>query len=217
MLSRAAAVLKPYHSAKSTRLAKLVNHGGSRYGPFNWYYDEITRIEALGEGENYGIEIEGTHTHVTNGLVTHNTRQFQVLDICRMYRVPPHKLAEYGRATFNNIEQQQQAYIDDCLGPPTDQLEGLMDDQLLFEDERDMYGTHFDFTGLLRGDQIRRYQAYGIGLGQGFLSRNEVRAFESLNPIPDGDQYIITAKPGETDPPLPSSGGEGDGDGGDEE
>jgi hypothetical protein len=38
-----------------------------------------------------------------------------VLDICRIYRVPPHKFAEYGRATFNYLEQQQQAYIDDCL------------------------------------------------------------------------------------------------------
>ena len=58
------------------------------------------------------------------------TRQFQVLDICRLYRVPPHKLADYGRATFNNLEQQQQGYIDDCLGPHTEQLQGLMDDLL---------------------------------------------------------------------------------------
>jgi HK97 family phage portal protein len=147
------------------------------------------------------------------------TRQFQVLDICRMYRVPPHKLAEYGRATFNNVEQQQQMYIDDCLGPCTEQLEGLMDDQLLFDDERDTYETHFDYTGLLRGDTIRRYQSYQIGLSQGFLNRNEVRAFENLNPIPDGNEYQITAQPGQSDsnapkPPTPSlgSGDEGEGD-----
>lgn len=148
------------------------------------------------------------------------TRQFQVLDICRMYRVPPHKLAEYGRATFNNVEQQQQMYIDDCLGPCTEQLEGLMDDQLLFEEEKGLYETHFDFTGLLRGDTIRRYQSYQIGLSNGFLSRNEVRAAENMNPIPDGDQYNITAKPGDPAggagaPSLPSAT-EGEGEGGDE-
>jgi HK97 family phage portal protein len=145
------------------------------------------------------------------------TRQFQVLDICRMYRVPPHKLAEYGRATFNNVEQQQQMYIDDCLGPCTSQLEGLMNDQLLFDDERGTYETHFDYTGLLRGDLIRRYQSYQIGLSQGFLNRNEVRAAENLNPIPGGNEYQITAQPGQSvpqapKPPTPSLGGDGDGD-----
>ena len=124
------------------------------------------------------------------------TRQFQVTDICRIYRVPPHKLAEFGRATFNNLEQQQQQYIDDCLGPHTDQLEGLMNDQLLFDDERDDWETHFDFTGLLRGDTIRRYQSYQIGLLNGFLSRNEVRASENMNPIPGGNEYRVPLNTG---------------------
>lgn len=149
------------------------------------------------------------------------TRQFQVLDICRMYRVPPHKLAEYGRATFNNVEQQQQMYIDDCLGPCTVQLEGLMNDQLLFEDEQGTYETHFDYTGLLRGDLIRRYQSYSIGLAQGFLNRNEVRAAENMNPIPDGDEYNITAKPGEAvpgaNPPKPPMPGLDDDGGGEDD
>jgi HK97 family phage portal protein len=149
------------------------------------------------------------------------TRQFQVLDICRIFRVPPHKLAEYGRATFNNIEQQQQAYVDDALGPCTDQLEGLMNDQLLFDDERELYATHFDFTGLLRGDTIRRYQSYAIGLTNGFLNANEVRALENLNPIPNGDEYRVqlntgsTADTGASVPKPPSiSEGEGESEGG---
>lgn len=127
------------------------------------------------------------------------TRQFQVLDICRMYRVPPHKVADYGRSTFNNIEQQQQMYVDDCLGPHTDQFEGIMNDQLLFDDERDDYETHFDFTGLLRGDTIRRYQSYAIGLTNGFLSANEVRALEGMNPVPQGDQYRVPLNTGSAD------------------
>lgn len=146
------------------------------------------------------------------------TRQFQVLDICRIYRVPPHKLMDYGRATFNNIDAQQQSYVDDALSPCTGQLEGLMNDQLLFDDERADYETHFDYTGLLRGDTIRRYQTYQIGLANGFLNRNEVRAAENMNPIPGpmGTDYTITAQPGQAGldapkPPMPSAGeGEGD-------
>jgi HK97 family phage portal protein len=152
------------------------------------------------------------------------TRQFQVLDICRLYRVPPHKIADYGRATFNNIEQQQQMYVDDCLGPQTDQFEGLMDDQLLFDDERDTYETHFDYTGLLRGDTIRRYQGYAIGLTNGFLNPNEVRAAEGLNPVPGGEEFRRPLNTGDstgstggdvpsgTNIPEPRLGGEDSGD-----
>jgi len=143
------------------------------------------------------------------------TRQFQVLDICRLYRVPPHKLAEYGRATFNNLEQMPQAYINDCLGPHTDQIEGLMNDQLLHSDERGKWETHFDYTMLLRGDTIRRYRSYQIGLNNGFLNRNEVRALENMNPIEGGDEYRVPLNtgnpmhpPGGTagKPRLPSEG-----------
>ena len=147
------------------------------------------------------------------------TRQFQVLDICRMYRVPPHKLAEYGRATFNNLEQMQQAYIDDCLGPATDQIEGMMNDQLLSRREWGKWQTHFDYTGLLRGDTIRRYQSYQIGLNNGFMSRNEVRALENMNPIPGGDEYRVPLNTGNPLPggsagrPRPPSPGEGEGEG----
>ena len=139
------------------------------------------------------------------------TRQFQVLDICRIYRVPPHKLADYGRATFNNLEQQQQSYIDDCLGPHTEQLEGLMDDQLLFDDERERLETHFDFTQLLRGDTIRRYQGYQIGLLNGFLSANEVRAMENMNPVPGGDEYRVPLNTGDREGPQASGGSAGPG------
>ena len=72
-----------------------------------------------------------------------------------------------------------------------------MDDLLLFDDERALYATHFDVTGMLRGDTVRRYQSYQIGLLNGFLSRNEVRAQENLNPIPGGDEYRVPLNTGD--------------------
>lgn len=133
------------------------------------------------------------------------TRQFQVIDICRIFRVPPHKIGELGRATFGNIENQQRAYIDDCLRSHTDQLEGLLDDQLLFDDERDDHETHWDFTSLLQGDQTQRFGAYQTGLLNGFLSINEVRSRENMNPIPGGDEYRV---PLNTDPLNPETIGQ---------
>lgn len=151
------------------------------------------------------------------------TRQFQVSDICRLYRVPPHKLAELGRATFSNIEQQQQQYIDDCLTPYTRQTEEICGDRLFFDDERDNYEVHFDFTSMLRGDQLKRFQAYQIATLNGWMSRNEVRARENMNPIPGGDEYRVPLNTGDPQHPetlgqrLPSDGdGEGDGEPGDE-
>jgi HK97 family phage portal protein len=120
------------------------------------------------------------------------TRQFQVVDICaRIYRVPPHKLGELGRATFANLEQQQQQYIDDGLRPITTRWEQLARQQLLFDDERGQRQVIFDFSSLLRGDQKTRYEAYQIALLNGFMNRNEVRALESMNPVPGGDQYRV--------------------------
>jgi hypothetical protein len=49
----------------------------------------------------------------------------------------------------------------------------------------------FDFSSLLRGDQKTRYEAYQIALLNGFMNRNEVRALESMNPVPGGDQYRV--------------------------
>jgi HK97 family phage portal protein len=124
------------------------------------------------------------------------TRQFQVIDICRLYRVPPHKVGEYGRATFNNLEQQQQQYIDDCLQPHTDQLSDVLGDGLLFDDERGDYEVRFDYSTLLTGDMSQRYSAYQTGLNNGFLNRNEVRAREGMNPIPGGDEYRVPLNTG---------------------
>jgi HK97 family phage portal protein len=132
------------------------------------------------------------------------TREFQVVDICsRIYRVPPHKLGVMGRATYNNIEQMQQQYIDDGLTPITLRLRDLVHGQLLFNDERRTQRVVWDYTGLLRGDQLTRYQAYQIGLLNGFLNRNEVRGKENLNPVPGGNEYRVplnTADPTQAQP-----------------
>jgi phage portal protein BeeE len=65
------------------------------------------------------------------------TRRFQVIDICRLYGVPPHRLGELDKATLNNIEQQNQQYVDSALKPTARSIEQLCDRHLLFEDERE--------------------------------------------------------------------------------
>jgi HK97 family phage portal protein len=121
------------------------------------------------------------------------TRRFQVLDIARMYGVPPHRLGELDKATLNNIEQQNQQYVDGALKPIAESIEQLFNHHLLFEDERSFLECKFDFDDMTRSDLLTRYQAYQVGTLNGWLSRNEVRAKENMNPIDDGhgDEYRV--------------------------
>ena len=119
------------------------------------------------------------------------TRKFQVEEICRFFRVPPHKVASLDRATFSNIENQSQAYIDDSLIPMARKIEQGFEHVLLFDDERPSHKLFYDFDSLLRGDRKSRYDANHTALGDGWKSINEVRREEHLPPIPDGDDYRV--------------------------
>ena len=124
------------------------------------------------------------------------TRKFQVEEICRFFRVPPHKVAALDRATFSNIEDQGQSYIDDSLIPMARKIEQSGEHNLLFDDERAQHEMRFDFDSLLRGNRISRYAANHTALGDGWKSRNEVRREERLPPIPGGDEYRVALNTG---------------------
>jgi HK97 family phage portal protein len=121
------------------------------------------------------------------------SRRFSVLEIGRLYGVPPHRLGELDKATLNNIEQQNQQYVDGALKPIAESIEQLFNHHLLFEDERSFLECKFDFDDMTRSDLLTRYQAYQVGTLNGWLSRNEVRAKENMNPIDDGhgDDYRV--------------------------
>jgi HK97 family phage portal protein len=141
------------------------------------------------------------------------TRRFQVIDICRLYGVPPHKLGELDKATLNNIEQQSQQYIDAALKPIAESIVELFDAHLLFEDERVILQNRMDFDDMTKTDLVTRYQAYQIGTLNGWLNRDEVRQKENMDPVPGGDEYRVPlntadpTKPENIGQHIPSSGG----------
>ncbi|GBR00515.1 phage portal protein [Acetobacter oeni] len=119
------------------------------------------------------------------------TRQFAVVDICRLFRCPPHKVFDLSDAHYANIESANQDYIDDALQPLVTKYEQACGQKLLFDDERADLFFEFDFSALLRGDQATRFAAYQIGLNSLFMTRNEVRIKEGMNPVPGGDEFVI--------------------------
>jgi HK97 family phage portal protein len=119
------------------------------------------------------------------------TRKFQIEEICRIFRVPPHLIASLDRATFSNIESQSISFVVHTIRPWLVRLEMAFNKSLFSQKEKGEYFVSFVVDGLLRGSYESRMKGYSIGIQNGFLSPNDVRSLENLNPIEHGDIYAM--------------------------
>ncbi|UFT98099.1 phage portal protein [Radiobacillus kanasensis] len=121
------------------------------------------------------------------------TRKFQLNEIARIYRVPPHKIGDLERSTNNNIEHQSIEFVVDTIRPWLVRWEQAIKMQLLTKSARKTYFAEFLIDGLLRGDIKTRYEAYRVGRNDGWLSADDIREKENMNPLPDGlgKTYLI--------------------------
>ena len=118
------------------------------------------------------------------------TRQFQVEEIARWFRMPPHKIQHLLRATFSNIEAQNIEYVGDTLQPWAVRWEQEAKRKLFLPGETDYFAEHL-FKGLLRGDQNQRVAFYNGMFNIGAMSQNDIREAENENPVDEGDVYYI--------------------------
>ena len=116
-------------------------------------------------------------------------RNYALQDICRIYRMPPHMVQDLSRATFSNIEHQQIAYMQQTLMPWLRRWEQEVNRKLIDVDDRSIY-TEFLAEEMLRGNTPERFDAYRTARESGWMSVNEIRKRENLNPIEGGDTYI---------------------------
>ena len=122
------------------------------------------------------------------------TRKFQIDEIARLYRVPPHMVGDLEKSSFSNIEQQSLEFVKYTLNPWVVRWEQALQKALLTEKERKDYFIRFNVDGLLRGDYKSRMEGYAIGRQNGWLSANDIRSLEDMNPIEaeeGGDLYLI--------------------------
>lgn len=119
------------------------------------------------------------------------TRQWQLTDICRIYRVPPHMVQDLSRSTFNNVEQQSLDFMVHTMRAWFRRIESAINRDLLIADERKIYFPAFDMTDLLTADVAARAEYNASGIQNGYLTPNEVRISEGLNPLPDHDETFI--------------------------
>ncbi|MCD8013314.1 MAG: phage portal protein [Lachnospiraceae bacterium] len=122
------------------------------------------------------------------------TRKFSVAEICRIFRVPPHLVQDLEHATFSNIEHQGIDFVQHSITPWVVRWEQGIIKDLLLEEEQDLYFPKFNVDGLLRGDYQSRMNGYAVAFSNGFMSPNEIRRLENLDPIPaedGGDDYYL--------------------------
>ena len=122
------------------------------------------------------------------------TRKYQLNEICRIFRVPPHLVADLEHSTFSNIEHQSIDFVVHTVRPWLVRWEQAMYKSLLNEDERRLYFIRFNVDGLLRGDYKSRMEGYSIGRQNGWLSANDIRKLEDMNPLSTaegGDLYLV--------------------------
>jgi HK97 family phage portal protein len=114
------------------------------------------------------------------------TRKFQIEEIARIFRVPLHLLGDLEHATFSNIEHLSLEFVKFSLQPWVVRIEESMQQALILPSEKGKITIRFNLDGLLRGDYASRMQGYAIGIQNGFLSPDDVRALEEMNPIDGG-------------------------------
>ena len=122
------------------------------------------------------------------------TRKFQINEIARIFRVPPHMVGDLEKSSFSNIEQQSLEFVKYTLDPWVIRWEQSITRALLSHEEKSRYFVKFNLEGLLRGDYQSRMNGYAIGRQNGWMSANDIRELENLDRIPaevGGDLYLV--------------------------
>ena len=122
------------------------------------------------------------------------TRKFQINEIARIFRVPPHMVGDLEKSSFSNIEQQSLEFVKYTLDPWLIRWEQSIFRALFTESEKKEYFVKFNVEGLLRGDYATRMSGYATARQNGWMSTNDIRELENLDRIPaeeGGDLYLI--------------------------
>jgi len=120
-----------------------------------------------------------------------SSKKFQVVEICRYYRMQPHLIQDLEKSTNNNIEHQSLEFVMYTMLPHFKRQEDAINTQLLTKEQRDNgYYFEYNIASLLRGDTKSMYEAFAKGRQWGWLSVNDIRRMLNMNKIENGDVYL---------------------------
>lgn len=133
------------------------------------------------------------------------TRKFQINEIARIFRIPPHMIGDLEKSSFSNIEQQSLEFVKYTLDPWVIRWEQAITKTLLSAREKQQLFVKFNVEGLLRGDYQSRMEGYAVARQNGWMSANDIRELENLDRIDEadgGDLYLVNGNM----LPLPMAG-----------
>jgi HK97 family phage portal protein len=116
-----------------------------------------------------------------------DSRRMAVEDVARAFNIPPHLLGLPGTNTYSSVEQNNIAFVQHTLRPIVQKLESAFTPLLASEQGGQTAFIKFSLDGLLRGDSNSRFSAYSTGIQAGYLTVNDIRRFEDLQPIEGGE------------------------------
>jgi HK97 family phage portal protein len=185
------------------RLGGQVMSRGAKYSGFFEHPRTLGATAHKNLKESMATDLPGTYRILEEGMTYKagsmplrdaqfiELKKFSVTDVARIFGIPPHKLGDLERATFSNIEESNLDYVISTLRRWLVRWEQECNRKLIAPLEKKLQFTEHLVDGLLRGNIQSRYSAYSQGINNGFLSPNDIRGFENLDPIAGGDTYLV--------------------------
>jgi len=185
------------------RLGGQVMSRGAKYSGFFEHPRTLGATAHKNLKESMTTDLPGTYRILEEGMTYKpgsmplrdaefmEIRKYSVTDVARIFGIPPHKIGDLERATFSNVEEQNIDYVITTLRRWLVRWEAECNRKLIAPLEKGLQFTEHLVDGLLRGNIQSRYSAYSQGITNGFLSPNDIRRFENLDPIDDGDTYLV--------------------------
>ena len=116
-------------------------------------------------------------------------RRANIADVSNITGVPVPLLADLERATFSNIENLNQQFVDYTLRIWCKRIETQFNHKLFYNDPPNLYFVRFNLNALVRGDMVARTAYYVAARQNGWMSANDVRELENMNPVDGLDEY----------------------------
>ncbi|MGV6473498.1 phage portal protein [Azotobacter vinelandii] len=160
---------------------RILDQWGSKYGGM----DNAKKVALLQEGMTFKpISMTNVDAEIVGVL------KLTAVDVARIYKIPLPMVNDLEKANYNSLEQLSTQYVIYGLLPWVKRHEQAMMRDFLLPADRRTHFIEFNLSGLLRGDQKSRYEAYAIGRQWGWLSVNDIRRLENMPPVPGGDIYL---------------------------
>ena len=170
-------------------------------------WEETVRSGGVAVGGE-GMEVQTFGRKNTESQLI-EARKNTVLEVCRWFRMPPHKLADLDRAHFSNIDSQQIDYLTGTLRPWLVRWEQAIYRSLLSPAERTEFFAEHSVEGYLRGNFQTQSEGFSKMLEKGVFSINEVRAFFNMNPIDGGERHFVQLNMGDVSEAASTIGNDG--------